>query len=203
MGFLERLNGSGPVKWARSLGRKRDDGPAHRLYVILAGQSRQPEFYLECGAPDTLDGRFDLLALHLFLVLRRLSGPQTSLESKEVSQQLFDVMFGDMDQSLREMGVGDLTVGKKIRSMSEAFYGRVAAYEKGLQAMDDAVLMAALQRNLFRGMAPAAEKLQNLAHYVRAADDALAGQSEAGLLRGELSFPPVTGLLKAADRGAP
>jgi cytochrome b pre-mRNA-processing protein 3 len=193
MGFLERLHDFGPVKWARRIGRKRDDGPAHRLYVILAGQSRQPEFYLHCGAPDTLDGRFDLLTLHLFLVLRRLSGAQTGPEAKEVSQQLFDVMFGDMDQSLREMGVGDLSVGKKIRSMSEAFYGRVAAYEKGLQAGGDAVLIAALERNLFRGNAPEAEKLQRLAAYVRSADNALARQDEHSLLRGELSFPAASG----------
>lgn len=202
MGFLARLTDTGPVKWARRFGRKRDDGPAHRLYVILADQSRKPEFYLQCGAPDTLDGRFDMLALHLFLVLRRLSGPQASEAGKELSQQLFDVMFGDMDQNLREMGVGDLSVGKKIRSMSEAFYGRAAAYEKGLQSRDDAVLIAALQRNLFRGISPAAGKLQCLASYVRAAADALAGQREDGLLRGELSFPPVTGFLIAADCAA-
>lgn len=190
MGFLERLQDFGPLKWVRRLGENRGNGAAHRLYVNLAVQSRQPGFYLDFGVPDTLDGRFDLLALHLFLVLRRLSGLQTSPEAKEVSQQLFDVMFGDMDQSLREMGVGDLSVGKKIRSMSEAFYGRVAAYEKGLQAEDDKVLLAALERNLFRGRTPEAEKLQNLANYVRSAAGALERQEEADLLRGELSFPP-------------
>ena len=203
MGFLERLNDCGPVRWARSFGRKRDDGPAHQLYVILAGQSRRPEFYLDGGAPDTLDGRFDMLALHLFLVLRRLSGQQASQAGKELSQQLFDVMFGDMDMNLREMGVGDLSVGKKIRSMSEAFYGRAAAYEKGLQTRDDTVLMDALQRNLFRGNPPSVAKLQGLTHYVRSVEAALAGQSEADLLTGKLSFPSVSEILRPIERGAP
>jgi hypothetical protein len=107
------------------------------------------------------------------------------------------VLFDDMDQTLREMGVGDLSVGKKIRSMSEAFYGRVAAYEKGLQAGGDAVLIAALERNLFRGNAPEAEKLQRLAAYVRSADNALARR-----FRTMLPADETVGVLLPASVGA-
>ncbi len=173
---------------SRFFGRKKDDVTAHELYVILAGQARQPVFYRDGGVPDSLDGRFDMLALHLFLVLRRLSSVQP-----ELAQLLFDVMFGDMDRSLREMGVGDLTVGKRIRAMSEAFYGRVEAYEAGLQATDgDAMLMGALERNLYRGDPPAPAKLARMAAYMRDMAVALGNQTSEDFLAGKLNFtaPP-------------
>ncbi len=180
--------------FSRIFGRKSGDEAAHRLYLIVAGQARQPVFYRLGGVPDTLDGRFDMLALHLFLVLRRLSGPGASKAGAELAQQLFDVMFGDMDRSLREMGVGDLTVGKRIRAMSEAFYGRVAAYETGLQAMDDtAPLAAALERNLYRGNAPAPLPVARMAAYMREAATALSAQTEAELRAGKLHFPAPPG----------
>ena len=178
----------------RFFSKKQDDTIAHLLYVVLAGQARAPEFYRHGGVPDSLDGRFDMLALHLFLVLRRLGGIQAG--GADLAQHLFDVMFGDMDRSLREMGVGDLTVGKRIRAMSEAFYGRVAAYETGLQADDDdATLMAALARNLYRGNPPAPSKLARMASYMRAAAAALAQQSSEDYLAGQVQFPPPPGFV--------
>ncbi len=176
---------------SRIFGRKKVDISAHELYVILAGQARQPVFYREFCVPDTLDGRFDMLALHLFLVLRRLSGQQASDAETDLAQQLFDVMFGDMDRSLREMGVGDLTVGKRIRAMSEAFYGRVEAYETALQACDDDVLLkAALARNLYRGMPPAPLQLSRMAAYMRDVAALLAQQASDDFLAGKLTFAP-------------
>jgi cytochrome b pre-mRNA-processing protein 3 len=175
-------------------GKRPDDATAHRLYVVLAAQSRQPAFYSNGGVPDNLDGRFDMLALHMFLVLRRLSRHQGSGASASLAQQLFDVMFGDMDQSLREMGVGDLTVGKRIRAMSEAFYGRVEAYEAGLQATDgNATLMSALERNLYRGNPPGQPVLAGMAAYMRATAALLEGQSADDFLAGKLTFalPPI------------
>lgn len=179
---------------SRFFGRKKDDATAHELYVILAGQARQPVFYRDGGVPDSLDGRFDMLALHLFLVLRRLSGAQSGSAEAELAQQLFDVMFGDMDRSLREMGVGDLTVGKRIRAMSEAFYGRVEAYEAGLQASgEDTLLMDALARNLYRGNPPAPAVLARMAAYMRDVAVVLAQQADEDFLAGRLNFtvPPV------------
>lgn len=174
-------------------GKKPDDATAHRLYVVLAAQARLPAFYSKCGIPDTLDGRFDMLTLHMFLVLRRLSGPEIGGALAGLAQQLFDVMFGDMDQSLREMGVGDLTVGKRIRAMSEAFYGRVEAYEAGLQATDgNATLVLALERNLYRGNPPVRAILDDMASYMRTTAELLEEQSADDFLAGKLSFalPP-------------
>lgn len=173
----------------RKFWRKKDDKAAHELYLVLAGQARQPVFYRDGGVPDGLDGRFDMLALHLFLVLRRLSRDKGFAAETELAQQLFDVMFGDMDRSLREMGVGDLTVGKRIRAMTEAFYGRVSAYDSGLQAADDAQLADALARNLYRGNPPDAIKPARIADYMRRADQLLQSQSGEDLLAGRLSFP--------------
>lgn len=175
---------------SRFFGWNKDDAVAHQLYVILAGQARLPVFYREGAVPDSLDGRFDMLALHLFLVLRRLSAEPGSAAAAELAQQLFDVMFGDMDRSLREMGVGDLTVGKRIREMSDAFYGRAEAYVLGVQAVDDNVaLMAALARNLYRGNAPDATRLARMAIYIRDVAQALEKQSCSDFLTGKLIFP--------------
>lgn len=174
----------------RIFGRKKDDKAAHELYLCLAGQARQPAFYRDGGVPDCLDGRFDMLAMHLFLVLRRLSRNAASQPEIELAQQLFDVMFGDMDRSLREMGVGDLTVGKRIRTMSEAFYGRAAAYETGLQADDgDALLRSALERNLYRGAAPDPRIVALVAAYMRQVAAGLEMQTGEALLAGRLTFP--------------
>ena len=178
---------------SRLFRKKPGDDTAHRLYVILAGQARQAAFYSGGGVPDSLDGRFDMLALHLFLVLRRLTDKQAGSSGANLAQQLFDVMFGDMDRSLREMGVGDLTVGKRIRTMSEAFYGRVEAYEAGLQAaVDNGPLMAALERNLYRGKAPPPAVLACMAAYVRDTAAALEAQAGDDFLGGKLGFvtPP-------------
>jgi len=172
-----------------------DDAIAHQLYVMIAAQSRLPEFYRGGAVPDSLDGRFDMLALHMFLVLQRLSAnhgaePHTGTQT-ELAQQLFDVMFGDMDRSLREMGVGDLTVGKRIRAMTEAFYGRVEAYAAGLTAADEeATLMEALQRNLYRGAPPDQAVVTRMAAYVRDTAAVLEAQLPKNIALGSLRFAP-------------
>jgi cytochrome b pre-mRNA-processing protein 3 len=118
---------------------------ALRLYHGIVEQARQPGFFAVYGVPDTLDGRFELIALHEFLVLNRLK--QEHQRSATFAQELFDTFFADMDRALRELGVGDLAVGKHIKRMATAFYGRIAAYERGLSA-DDPALAEALERNL-------------------------------------------------------
>src|SRR5579862_3636229 len=120
-------------------------------YRSVVEQARQPVFFVEYGVPDTVDGRFELICLHAFLYLHRLRRERPS--SAALAQCFFDVMFADFDRSLREMGTGDLSVGREIKRMAQAFYGRISAYETGLAA-DDAVLLPALARNLF-GTAPA------------------------------------------------
>src|SRR5688500_7061339 len=96
------------------------------IYGMIVTQSRRPEFYAAGGVPDTVEGRFDMVLLHLWIVLRRL---RALADGAYLSQRLFDHFCNDMDANLREMGVGDLTVPKRMQSFGEAFYGRIAAYD--------------------------------------------------------------------------
>ncbi|MDP9195933.1 MAG: ubiquinol-cytochrome C chaperone family protein [Pseudomonadota bacterium] len=126
---------------------------AERLYAAIVSQARSPVPYRILGVPDTLDGRFDLILLHMFLVLHALK--KQGKHPADGGQALFGHMVTDMDRSLREVGVGDLSVGRKIRTMVEAFYGRIAAYEQAVKSLDaDTLLPAALRRNLY-GTCPA------------------------------------------------
>ena len=168
---------------------KSQEAGARGLYQRIVAQARRAEFYTACGVPDTLDGRFDLVALHTFLVLRRLK--QDHPDAATLGQALFDTMFLDMDQSLRELGAGDLGVGRRIKLMAQGFYGRIAAYEAGLSGAE-ADLEAALKRNLYGTVEAAPESISALAGYMRRETTALAAQNLAALAAGELAFgaPP-------------
>jgi cytochrome b pre-mRNA-processing protein 3 len=120
---------------------------AREVYDTLVRAARKPGLYGQVGAPDTVDGRFDMITAHAILLFRRLRGQGEA--AADLSQLVFDVMFDDFDAALREMGTGDLSVGKKIREMGEAFYGRAKAYEDALNAGDEEMLAAILERNLF------------------------------------------------------
>lgn len=176
--------------------QKRHEVASHKIYLKLVGQSRMPGFYASGGVPDTVDGRFDLIALHTFLVIRRLSGADAGEKEHELAQVLFDLMFADMDRNLREMGVGDLGVGRKVRDMVSAFYGRAEAYEKALQGADknpdDATdgLAAALRRNLYRDASPDDQQVQKMAGYVQKLVKLLSEQSGEAFLRGDIRFNP-------------
>ncbi len=163
---------------------------AELAYQRVVEHARQPGFFVDAGVPDTVDGRFELICLHAFLYLHRLKREQP--HAAPLGQRFFDLMFVDFDRSLREMGTGDLSVGRHIKRMAQGFYGRIAAYEEGLDA-DDSVLKPALARNLF-GTAPANEaRLAAMASYVRREAMRLDGLSAAALLAGEIGFgrPPV------------
>jgi cytochrome b pre-mRNA-processing protein 3 len=161
------------------------------LYGAIVAQARTPAFYLEGGVPDTVSGRFDLMIVHVFLVARRLmaeggEGPPA------MAQDLVDRFFADMDASLRELGVGDLSVPKKIKGMAEAYKGRASAYAAALEAQDDRALSEALGRNLYPDdLTPPAGAPAMLAAYMRRGALALAGQDWAELARGRVVFPPV------------
>lgn len=163
---------------------------ANTLYNTAVAQSRRPGFYLAAGVPDTIDGRFDMIVLHAFLIMRRLrdAGP----DGEALSQALFDEMFADMDRSLREMGVGDMGIGRKVRGMGRAFIGRVKAYEEALEE-GGAALEEALTRNLYRSAPPAPEALVAMAGYVRRENAALRSFPIAALMAGEVSFGPSPG----------
>jgi cytochrome b pre-mRNA-processing protein 3 len=160
-------------------------------YRRVVEQARRPAFFIECGVPDTIDGRFELICLHAFLYLHRLKRERP--QAARLAQRFFDTMFADFDRSLREMGTGDLSVGREVKRMAAAFYGRIAAYEAGLEA-DEAELAPALARNLYGTAAPAAALLRAMADYVRRAAANLDRQAAADLLAGKISFeePPGT-----------
>jgi len=158
---------------------------ANRLYNTIAAQSRQPSFYLDAGVPDTLDGRFDMIVLNAFLVMHRLAGEGD--EAEKLSQALFDEMFRDMDRQLREMGVGDMGIGRRVRAMGKAFLGRVEAYHKALED-EPGVLEEALLRNLYRGDEAARNGAALVARYVRAEAAWLAAQPLEALMEGEVRF---------------
>jgi cytochrome b pre-mRNA-processing protein 3 len=172
---------------------RRAPGPeaaATDLYRAVVEQARQPAFYTGCGVPDTVDGRFDLIVLHAFLLFRRLKdeGPQ----GEAVSQAVFDTMMSDMDVNLREMGVGDLGVGKRIKKMANAFYGRLRVYDRELDpaTQTDDGLATALRRNLWGAGQASDAGLDAIAGYVRRTTEVLADQPAEALIAGRVAFPP-------------
>jgi cytochrome b pre-mRNA-processing protein 3 len=158
-------------------------GTIEAIYGMIVTQAREPLFYRDLGVPDTVNGRFDLLVLHLWMVLRRLKPiPGGAV----LSQALFDRFCEDMDANLREMGVGDLTVPKRMQAFGEAFYGRAAAYDLALTEGKEA-LAQALCKNILNG-----EQLENarrLAFYAETVISSLAGLDEARMEGGSWRFP--------------
>jgi cytochrome b pre-mRNA-processing protein 3 len=159
---------------------------ATRAYGSIVEHARRPVFFTDFGVPDTIDGRFELICLHAFLYLHRLKtegDPGASL-----GQFFFDLMFVDFDRSLRELGTGDLSVGREIKQMAQAFYGRIHAYEQGLDDPGGAELDSALRRNLYGTAEPAAAQLAAMAAYLRDAAARLVAQDAAALLGGAVTF---------------
>jgi cytochrome b pre-mRNA-processing protein 3 len=158
-------------------------GTIETIYGMIVTQAREPLFYRDLAVPDTFNGRFDLLLMHLWIVLRRLRGVEGGTG---LSQALFDHFCADMDANLREMAVGDLAVPKRMRTIGEAFYGRMAAYD--LASSDGAEALAqALCRNILDGQH--IDQARRLSAYAEAAIASLAGKDDQSLLRGSWSFP--------------
>jgi cytochrome b pre-mRNA-processing protein 3 len=137
-------------------GRKRQ---TQRFYDGLVSRAREPVFFQDFGVADSLDGRFDMLAFHAWLVLKELKG--TELKASGLAQSLTDAIFTGFDEAMREQGVGDIGIGHKLKAMARAFYGRMAAYD-GAKNEDE--LASALARNLWRGANPDA-RAKGLAAY--------------------------------------
>ena len=174
---------------ARRGGARSDSAAA--LYAAAVAQAREPFFYTAHGVPDTLDGRFDLIVLHVHLVCRRLA--RAGEAGAATAQALFDTMFKDMDRNLREMGVGDPSVLRRIKAMVQAYYGRIKAYDAALSAGGGA-LAQAIARNVYNAApetgATPPSGAPALADYVRSAAAGLDGADPAALLAGRVEFPP-------------
>lgn len=159
---------------------------AQALYLRVIEQARAPSLYEAFGIPDTPDGRFDMIALHAILVFRRLR--QEREQTRQLAQELFDLMFADMDQNLREMGVGDMSIGKRIKGMAQGFYGRLASYDAALHDNDARTLEAALRRNVYRHATPNDQQVKAMTTYVRLQAQALEGYPIASLAAGQVVF---------------
>jgi cytochrome b pre-mRNA-processing protein 3 len=149
-------------------------------------QARLPCFYRDYAVADTVNGRFDLIVLHLALVLDRLA-QDPALQT--LGQGIFDRFCQDMDHNLREMGIGDLKVPKQMRRLGEAYYGRAQAYRAAWAAKDDGALVQALERNIYGGSHSGSAAAPRLAAYMREALRDLGAQPTASLAGGELHFP--------------
>jgi cytochrome b pre-mRNA-processing protein 3 len=158
-------------------------GTIEAIYGMIVAQSRQPVFYQQFGVADTVNGRFEMLVVNLWLVLRRIRSVQ---DASTFAQALFDYFCADLDANLRELGVGDLSVPKRMQAFGEAFYGRSAAYDLALTEGSEALALA-LDRNVLNGAD--IENARRLAAYVGQAIEMLDQTPPAKLRSGELRFP--------------
>lgn len=169
-------------------GSKPETDSARNLYALTILAARDPVFFTGWGVPDTVEGRFEVLSLRSFLLLRRLKEEGSAAD---LAQAYFDVMFDDLDDNLRELGVGDMSIGKKVKKLAGSFYGRVRDYDAALAAPDDAKLRDTLGHFLFRGTEPSDATLAAACAFVRAESRNLASQPVAALATGDVTFHEV------------
>ena len=165
--------------------RRGEREAAERVYVAVLAAARRPSFYLRCGVPDTLQGRFEMVALNLFPVLHRLMHDPG--DDPDLARLIAEAMVEDMDGALRDVGVSDTRVPKRMRTLYQSFGGRITAYAQALREGDD-VLKAAIARNVFPEGAEDAHVLA-LAGYLRAAVREIHAAELSKLRRGEVPFP--------------
>lgn len=164
-------------------GRKRDKAPVEALYRQISDASRAPFLYSVFGVPDTLEGRFDSLTLHTILTMRRLR--DLPPPANDVAQELVDILFREIDRSLREIGIGDLSIPKKMKVFAETFYGRARIFDKALQADTDEALREALSRAAGSGSG----NLHDFARHVRHLDEIMTTYDLDYILTGARLFP--------------
>jgi cytochrome b pre-mRNA-processing protein 3 len=157
------------------------------LYGAIVAQARDERFYQAYRVPDTVLGRFDLIVLHLALVLRRMREGDAALRA--LAQRVFDAFCRDVDQNLREMGISDQGVPRQMRRVGEAFYGRAQAYDAALGESGEAALAQALARNVYAEASEPQVAAAQLAAYVRLAVETLDRQRLEDVARGAVRFP--------------
>ena len=177
---------NGWLKQILGFGGRKQESVAENLYAQAIAIARTPKIYIDYGVTDDVDGRFDALCLVVMLVMRRLKDIDGG---KDVSQELFDSMFADMDLSLREMGAGDIGVSKRVRVMAEGFMGRLENYASALDNGDDEMLAQALARNLLRTPEAKNQAVQSgLVGFVRNLADRIDSVSAKDLLSGKMNI---------------
>lgn len=172
----------------RLFGRERKNRAiTDALYAEIVAAARQPVLYAEWEAPDTPLGRFEMLALHMFLFQHRLRDEAGA--SRDIAQTLIDDFFADVEQSLRDFGIGDMGVPKRMKKLARMYYGRTAAYADALEREDRAALAAALERNVRPDSLPWPQA-EALAAHVIDTHKALAAQASDAIRAGTIHFPP-------------
>lgn len=171
--------------FARFRRARPEDDTSAALYGAIVAQARAPALYTELGVPDTVEGRFEMVVAHLALVLRRVW--QGGEAAKVVGQATFDVFCREMDDALRALGVKDTSVGKRMRKLGEAYYGRAAAYDAALAAGDPSALAVVLHRTVYREDPAVAARA--LADYMTAANRSLAATPVDEVIAGGMDWP--------------
>jgi cytochrome b pre-mRNA-processing protein 3 len=172
------------MRWFSDRGR-RERAAAERIYAASVAAARRPQLYLALGVPDTLQGRFEMVALHLFPIMHRLMHDPG--DDPELARLVSESFVADMDASFREMGVGDLSVPRRMNALYRSFAGRMGAYKKGVEEGDEA-LLDAVARNVFPVGSAEARALALKAHLAAAVAAVRAADLEA-IRRGDLPFP--------------
>jgi cytochrome b pre-mRNA-processing protein 3 len=162
---------------------------AEKLYGAIVAQARLPQFYARLGVPDSLEGRFVILQIHLFAVLHRLK--HDGAEARAIAQELVDLFTKDMETVLREQGVGDLSIPKKVRTVSAATQAFVLTLERAYQAGCGPVLRQAIAEALPEETDGSPDTAAALAHYLEQVVTYLAAQPIETMVAGSLQFPEV------------
>jgi cytochrome b pre-mRNA-processing protein 3 len=185
---------SGWRGWLARLGLRRDPATAARreaatqVYLATVNQARSPALFTELGVADTPEGRFETIAVHGAMVVRRLG--REGREGHLLAQELFDLMFDDMDRSLREIGVGDMSVGKYVKRLARNFYARLAAIDQAFNEQQPANLEGMLRANVYLGETPTDRQIARFIDYLERLERALGTQPGADLLEGRIRFEP-------------
>ncbi len=167
------------------LSRTQKPNPVRTVYEAIVAQARREGLYSELAVPDTLDGRFDMIILHNDAVMCHM---QAGEEADQLfARELIEELFRDMDRSLREMGVGDMGVGKRVKKMASVYYGRASAYQIA-RAEGEQALAAALLRNVFEGDAARTGGAERLARYSELLHDAVGSMDRAEVRNGKLDL---------------
>jgi len=186
-----------PMIFAQWRARRASKAVIEQILGEIVTAARRPALYETLGAPDRIDGRFELLTLHAGLVLRRLAGLGGLADA--IAQDLVNSVFAHLDDTLREMGLSDIGVAKRLKAMGSAFYGRNAAYAAALDEGSGAGLARALARNVYGAQCAEAERqAEALARHVALLDAALAAIPIEAFATGRFRFPP--GAIAAGDR---
>ena len=173
------------LTWLRS--RSRPGVTASGLYGSIVTQARTPTFYTAIGVPDTMEGRFGVIAVHMFLVLDRIR--QQGADGDEVARALLETFMTDMDDNMREIGIGDVGVPRRVKKAAAALREQVEAYTSAMAASDDTALKLALTNYILLG--DESRDVSGLAHYVRRVAVSLAPQVWSEIEAGRVTFPAV------------